>query len=652
VRLAEALAAPKGLIARGVRAAQRWQLASAAEDRKEEALAAKREAEEVDAMIQGGFPEGSNEAMIAREEARIREARGEAAAQDFKASPYATRLGLPPLPPPEINVAVDPLSGRILSPEELRLGEEDSLINTWAPSTGMIPWHQEEAPAAQAPLPKAGSLPKGSIGDIDDAERSGMSPPELLEQFGDVYANTLLTRLKYDRSRDKAMRHLQEAGIVLPPQGQATKEASPETQERPSPFPEVGDRQAALGYRAARRAQEESQAAKAKEVEDYAADMSLSTIEEVYKDFSKFAGGKKGPLDAEDFADFYEQLKFITDRDPALVEGLSLDPVGTKRQILKDAMAYFKFLNMGGDPKAAERRANQDKNLRLRNEALEARAKKRAADAEKANRAPGPPVSRDLPAGAPDWRTDLQNWAKWRDDGHGDTYDLFDVPAYLVSTEGRSGDAINEARKNLISFLEGEDGWGKPKGRWTTRQRKIFENEAKRLRSYGPSLDREPQVGGGQPLGAERDGDLFYWSVDGRGRKGTLADVVRGKIFTDAEVIDMMVEDGDTREDAKKAVEEARKAKKSKTTQRTKNAWSVIQDFSVADLQGNKSDVEARLDTGFFGRNKWDRLTDSKTQTKIREAISEILAAEEVEDVPQAWINIANKIKALGIRGL
>jgi hypothetical protein len=308
---------------------------------------------------------------------------------------------------------------------------------------------------------------------------------------------------------------------------------------------------------------------------------------------------------------------------------------------------------MGGDPKAAERRADQDKNLKLRNEAMEARAKERAAkaaaDAAKANRAPGPPISRDLPAGAPDWRTDLQNWAKWRDGGHDAFPRNWNVPGYLEEAEGRSGDAINEARKNLISFLEGEDGWDKPKGRWTTRQRKIFDDEAKRLKNYGTNLERKAQVGGGQPLEAERAGDRFYWVVDGRGREGTLEDVVNGRTFTDAEVINMMVEDGETKEDATEAVKNARKAnvvRKSRPSRATVNAYASLHRFRGVDLSGPWDIVKDRIDP-----NLRKYLTKSG-QDKIRASMDHLQGADASEEVDQELLQVVRDIGRLNVSGI
>tara|TARA_R110002020_G_scaffold226824_1_gene437281 strand:- start:4262 stop:5887 length:1626 start_codon:yes stop_codon:yes gene_type:complete len=431
VRLAEALAAPKGLIARGVRAAQRWQLSSAAEDRKEEALAAKREAEEVTALVQG----------LARDEEEAAEA--------------AT-------------------VGPDMATQMVQMGFADDDAPSWEFDQAAV-GPQPAALTEQAPLPEPGRFSKGSLDPIWAAEKKGAAPKELLESFGGTYVNTLLARLKHDDARDKATRSLEEIGMLPSQAGGALATSQPEPEKAPA------------GYRAARRAQDESQAARAKEVEDYAADMSLSTIEEVYNDFSKFASGHEGPMGPRDFADFYEQLKFITDRDPALVEGLALDPVGTKRQILRDAMSYFKFLNMGGDPKAAERRAEQDKNLKLRNKALEDAAKKRAAKANKALTRKGYSPTRGAPANFFDWKDDLNAWAnKVR---YPKDKDFADIPSYLNKVGDRPGSAINAVRHKMVRELKEE--WGE-KDKWSRSQNKVWKSLQKALEGHRTVIAQAP----------------------------------------------------------------------------------------------------------------------------------------------------------------
>ena len=666
VRLAEALAAPKGLIARGVRAAQRWQLASAAEDRKEEALAAKREAEEVDAMIHGGFPEGSNEAMIAREEARIREARGEAAAQNFRdwnepmrgprTGPYGRSV---PLPDYALSQPEAPVQGRLPAGEI----SGEGLIPRW--TQGFGPMAQEQAPVAMGttafPEPEPVSrtdqaqmrpLLRSMTPDMSDM--GGMERAR--EHLGDYFP-------EYISILEKRLKREEETGdpMMIPdwfrePQAQPStrQEAgmAPEAGPQRSPFPSFGREEAAARYRSARRSQDEAQAAKAKEIEDYAADMSLSTVNEVYEDFGKYAGAKGGRLDADDFADLWEQAKLMLERDPSYVDGLALDPVGTQRRLLSDTMAYFKFLNMGGDPAAAKRQQVKDETAEVNLRRAKRREAQEKARDERKSRT-GVRIVRDIPVGAPNWEDDLVQWGIWRDAGFDQRPGMSNVPSYLSHKDGgKYAAAANRAKEHLKDWLESPQGWDKPESQWSTWQRDAFKDESKEINKYRTQVDARDRTAGEEPS-YDQASDKFKWTEEGgRKRTGTLSDVLKGRILTETEAKHALRMGGLSDAQADAAIEEANKAKKPKTTQRTKNAWAVIQDFSVADLQGNKSDVEARLDTGFLTRNKWDRLTDPKTQTKIREAISEILAAEEVEDVPQNWINIANKIKALGIRGL
>jgi hypothetical protein len=640
VRLAEALAAPKGLIARGVRAAQRWQLEQDAEARKE--------AIEVDQqlnMLRQRASQGDAGAMHALDPMGGFD-QDPAPSPEQRAQLMADYQGGMRPADPLFRTATDPgvKPMRPLPPLRGAEGQVLPRVAPTAPTAGAAPplpslWDQ-----VTERIDALGPISRSDFQGINADERAGMQPEELLEKYGKGYENTLLRRAEAGERGAEAT-YVRLMGLTEPGQAPA-QEAAP----APTPAPEAQAEQPR--YRQFNMQQKEAAESKAKELDDYTAAMGLSTVNEVYEDFGKYAGAKGGRLDADDFADLWEQAKLMLERDPSYVDGLALDPVGTQRRLLRDTMAYFKFLNMGGDPAAAKRQRVKDERAEVELTRAKRKDAQERARAERKSRT-GVRIVRDIPVGAPNWEDDLVQWGIWRDAGFDQTPGRSNVPSYLSHKDGgKYAAAANRAKQHLKDWLESPQGWDKPESQWSTWQREAFKDESKEINKYRTQVDARDRTAGEEPS-YDQASDKFEWTEEGgRKRTGTLSDVLKGRILTETEAKSALKAGGLSDAQADAAIEEANKAKKSKTTQRTKNAWSVIQDFSVADLQGSKSDVKTRLDTGFFGRNKWDRLTDPATQRKIQEAINEILAAEEVENVPPKWINIANKIKALGIRGL
>lgn len=463
VRLAEALAAPKGLIARGVRAAQRWSLANDAEERK----AAAAEAEEMESMLapfRQRAAAGDEEAMEALSpgilrggDPRMRQqgdtltglptAKQEAALRaEYEGipegtAPAASMLGVPPRPQdiyqrPEL----PPLRTDYLTPPSMPLPDLrstelvdapiDGLYDVgerrpmtldvappmgpttaqWSPPLALSRWAETpttartiESPTlpplvrlrggpgapVETEAPSADSIYQEVTVRIDNVgpiSRSGgaginadempplsLNPEQLLEKYGADYENTLLRRAEAGNEGAEAT-YVRLMGLAGPGGAPA--------QETEAPAPEAPEPEAPLtgasNYRDSRRAAVDLEDQRTIDAEDYLADMAISTVQDVYKDFGIYGATKDGRLDAQDFADLWEHAKLMLERDPAYVDGMALDPVGTQRRLLSDTMAYFKFLNMGGDPDAAS-----DKALRRENMQLTVDAKKRAAQKAK-----------------------------------------------------------------------------------------------------------------------------------------------------------------------------------------------------------------------------------------------------------------------------
>ena len=444
VRLAEALAAPKGLIARGVRAAQRWSLANDAEERK----AAAAEAEEMEAMLapfRQRAAAGDEEAMEALSpgilrggDPRMRQqgdtltglptARQEAALRaEYEGipegtAPAASMLGVPPLAEdiyqrPELPF----LRTDYLAPPSMPLPDLRSTELVEAPVDGLYdvgerrpmtldvasPVGPTTARAFERPtLPdlmvlrgdpgaagsqredqdqdiatqmygiggrteNIGPISRSGGAGINADERAGMQPEQLLEKYGADYENTLLRRADAG-NRGAEATYVRLMGLAEPGRAPAQEAETPEPEAPPT---------SASSYRDSRRAAVDLEDQRTIDAEDYLADMAISTVQDVYKDFGIYGATKDGRLDAQDFADLWEHVKLVLERDPAYVEGMALDPVGTQRRLLSDTMAYFKFLNMGGDPDAASDKALRRENLQLTVDAKKRAAKKEEDDA-------------------------------------------------------------------------------------------------------------------------------------------------------------------------------------------------------------------------------------------------------------------------------
>lgn len=446
VRLAEALAAPKGLIARGVRAAQRWSLASDAEERRSAAA----EAEEMEAMLAPfrqraaagdpaamealspgirevgtsptGAPTARQEAALRAEYEGIPEGTAPASPMFVDLRDGATeeqRAGVPVLgrdiyQRPELPpLRADYLTHPSMPLPDLRetelvqapidglydVGEMRPMTLDMAPAPGPTTARTIESPTlpdlvtlrggpgaagsqredrdqdiatqmygAGGRVENLGPISRSGGAGINADERAGMRPEQLLEKYGADYENTLLRRAEAGERGAEEI-YVRIMGLEG---GQAP------AQEAEAPAPEE-PASGAPGYRDSRRAAVDLEDQRTIDAEDYLADMAISTVQDVYKDYGIYAATKDGRLDAQDFADLWEHVKLMLERDPAYVDGMALDPVGTQRRLLSDTMAYFKFLNMGGDPDAVNRRKMQDKSLKLTVEAKE-RAAKKAAD--------------------------------------------------------------------------------------------------------------------------------------------------------------------------------------------------------------------------------------------------------------------------------
>jgi hypothetical protein len=243
-------------------------------------------------------------------------------------------------------------------------GGPDAPVETEAPSADSI--YNEMT----ARIDNLGPISTSGGAGINADEHAGMQPEQLLEKYGADYENTLLRRAEAgERGAEEIYVRLMGLGG-----GQAP------AQEAEAPAPEA-PASAASGYRDSRRAAVDLEDQRTIDAEDYLADMAISTVQDVYKDFGIYGATKDGRLDAQDFADLWEHARLMLERDPAYVDGMALDPVGTQRRLLSDTMAYFKFLNMGGDPDAASDKALRRKSLKLTVEAKEAAAKKREDEA-------------------------------------------------------------------------------------------------------------------------------------------------------------------------------------------------------------------------------------------------------------------------------
>ncbi len=408
VKLAESLAAPKGLVARGVRAAQRWSLTSDAEERAEAA----REAEEIGAAVESAT-----------------------APEAYPLQGWGDNIKPPAVDEPFIGLA---------SNENY---------------TG-LPRPQSSSPLAQRPA--SGSIPTGATGVINQVERSGASPDELKEQFGQAYVDVLLRRVESGKNLGSAEQDLQALGVST------GKEAAPATKTRER-----------VSYRQSRDEAEETSAARAAEVSDYTARRGLSTVQGVYEDFAKYSQTKGGPLDSGDFADFWEQVRSVQELDPALVEGLSLDALNTKRALLSDSMAYFKFLNMGGDPAAARRATKKETKMDLTIAKMQRDAAEAKAKADKVLTRKGYKPAPGVPDDWFDWKDDLNAWANNK--AYPDKYGDNTVKSYLKGAGGRQGSAANAVRLEVERRLK--VAWGDKKG-WRRKQKETLKGLTKAIESH------------------------------------------------------------------------------------------------------------------------------------------------------------------------
>ena len=356
VRLAETLAAPKGLVARGIRAAERYQKSGAIEDAR-----AAQEADAVIVSLHERSQAGDVEAQTALDPM------GEWAQQEQFRHEY---------PQGDVVSAGEPLPGgaepSVFLPTSTVGAPAAAAPPAAAPREGgpsRVPFHtpsttrtERSGTAGFGPIDAVNWYETGQPNTDGTGGNRPSDPTTIYENMGETYPAVLEARIRNQKTgggaKARAIAALEE---IAPLRGDAPPAQTPAAEPAPTPAPGAQP-VAGEGFRPHTLARQERGRARAAEIKDFGEVAGIHTVADAMEKFSQYAeekmeGGKL--LSPSDFADLYAQAREAMENDPAFVDAIWDNPMKARREMRKELMAFFKFLGMGGDRAAAMRVARK-----------------------------------------------------------------------------------------------------------------------------------------------------------------------------------------------------------------------------------------------------------------------------------------------------